>query len=142
VVETLVHGERGLWASTRPHKARGHSRDRTTHRDRLEDNTASTDFGARAHFDVTENLRSSTDHDTRANFRVAITSHPAGSSKRNALQKGNVVFHHGGLTDDNTCAVVDHNATAEAGSWMDINAEYLRRLALQIEGQRAAILSQ
>ena len=48
----------------------------------------------------------------------------AGSAKRNVLQNRDAVFNDGGLADDDSGAMIEHDACADVRSGMDIDGEY------------------
>ena len=71
---------------------------------------------------------------------MAVAFLLAGAAQRHAVQHRDVVFHHRGLADDDAGGVVDHDAAAEPGGGMDVDAEQFGNAALEKQRHALALL--
>src|SRR5690606_13252938 len=109
-------------------------------RDRFKYHTAGGNFGSAADFDIAEHFRPGADEHAFADFWMPIAGVLAGSSQRYGLHEGNVVFNHGGFTNDDTRGVVQHDAFANFGGGVNVYSEDHRNQVLHKQRHRAAVL--
>src|SRR5579864_3042411 len=59
----------------------------------------------------------------------------AGAAKRHAVQDRDIVFDDRGLAADKAGGMVEENAPADSGRWVDVGLKHRRRAALEIVGK-------
>lgn len=88
--------------------------------------------------DIAQNLGACTDENTASDFWMAVARMFSCSTKSNALKQGNIVFNHACLAHDDPGAMIEQDASAQTGGWMDIHSEKLGSAALYVQRQMTA----
>jgi len=104
-----------------------------------QDDAAGTHAGIFADLDIAEDLGARGKQHAAANFRMPVTFLLAGTTERDPVQHGHVVFHHRRFADDDSRRVVHHDATPYPRRGMNVHAEKLRHAALQEICKRGAL---
>src|SRR5690554_69437 len=120
LVERLVHVQGRLGVFRLADRARRIADHRRVRLNRMQHNAAGADLRAFAYLDVAKDLRPGADHHATADLRVAVAAFLAGTAQGHALENRNVVAHHGGLANDDTGAVVQHDAAADPAGRVDV----------------------
>src|SRR4051794_26790351 len=81
--------------------------------------------------DIAQDLGARTDEHAAPHLRVPITRLLTRPAQRDFVQQRYVVFHDGGLADDDARAVVNQYARANPGRRMDVDPECLRDSILE-----------
>jgi hypothetical protein len=100
----------------------GDSDDGGVGRDVAEDDGTGSDAGIFSDDDVAEDLGVAADEDSFAEGGVTLAAFVAGASEGDSLIEGDVVTDDGSFPDDDARAVVDEDAAAEGGSWVDFDS--------------------
>mmetsp|Transcript_17 Transcript_17/g.32 ORF Transcript_17/g.32 Transcript_17/m.32 type:complete len:206 (-) Transcript_17:350-967(-) len=135
VTNILIHIHRWLITTCFADHFRRHTCDGRTWRHFLKHNRTSSHAAAMPYFDVTQHLGSCPDQDAIANLGMAVLFLFAGPTKRHRMQHRNVVTHHSSLANHNGMCVVDHNAFANLGGWVNVDAKDLTGAHLDEVGQ-------
>ena len=101
----------------------------------LQYHATGTNFGATPDFDIAKNFGAGSDQDSVADFWVTVTFGLAGAAECDVVQDGYIVFNHRRFTDDEAMSVIQQDATADAGCWVDVDGEGFRNPVLQKQGQ-------
>ena len=64
----------------------------------------------------------------------------AGTTQGHLLQDGDVVFHHRGFADDDTGAVVEHDAAPQPRGRVDVDGQQPIAARLQMQGQQPLVV--
>ena len=88
---------------------------------------------AMADLDFAENFCPGPDQHAMANFRMAIAGLFSCAAKGDPLQDRNIVVNHRRLADDEAGGVIEEYPLADPRRGIDVDCEYRRRAALQIE---------
>ena len=101
-------------------------------RDIAQNYATGTNLGAFANFDVTEDFSSGADEHPRADFGMAVALLIASTAQGDFVEDGDIVLNHCRLTNNNAGGVVDQDAAANLGRWMDVHGKGFRNQALQV----------
>lgn len=78
------------------------------------------------------------DEDSGADDGVAVAVFFAGAAEGDFVEDGDVVFDDGGFADDESGAMVEEDAAADAGGWVDVDGEGFGGEALEEVGHEMA----
>ena len=73
--------------------------------------------------DIAQDLGPGTDQHAVANLGMTIALVLAGTPQGHGLQNGDIVAYHGSFTDYQASGVIQHDATAHARRWVNVDRE-------------------
>ena len=85
--------------------------------------------------DITQHLGPCPDQHTFADLGVTVFLFLAGAAESDGMQHRDIVTHHGSFADHDGMGMVDHDALADPGGGVDIDAEGFRHAHLEEIGQ-------
>lgn len=137
-LEVLVHVECGVGFARGADDDGRYARHGGVGRYVGEDDGGCGDFGALADFDAAEDFGPGSDEDSGADDGVAVAVFFAGAAEGDFVEDGDVVFDDGGFSDDESGAVVEEDAAADAGGGVDVDGEGFGGEALEEVGHEMA----
>ena len=90
--------------------------------------------------DITDDRGRCTDQYAVPYFRVAVSLHFTGATQGHTVKHGDIVFNDGSFTNHYARCMVEHNAAANDGGWMNVCAEDSTHLVLEVKRQAVPFL--
>jgi hypothetical protein len=89
-----------------------------------QNNAARAHFGTFANPNIPEYFRASTNQNPVGNFWVPVAMFFARAAQSHALQYRDLITYNRGFAHHEASGMVQHDATAKGGGWVDINAKF------------------
>ena len=97
----------------------------------IQDNAPRPYFRPFSYADIPENLSPCSDKDASSDFWMAVPSLFSRAPQGHLMQKGNIIAHHGGFSDDDAGCMVDQDAFSDPCRRMNIDRKNLGDPAIQ-----------